>query len=69
MNVLVFVMFMAIGIVDQINGEVATVEVDNRGKLELIDVPLTNIPCPIREGEEILFTTARDGSEKIRCLK
>jgi len=69
MNILLLAMFVAIGVVDQINGEFVSVEINNRGKLEMIDVSLKDIPCPIREGEEILFTTDRSGEKRIRCLK
>jgi|1_EtaG_2_1085319.scaffolds.fasta_scaffold145671_2 hypothetical protein len=69
MNILMFIMCVAIGVVDQIDNGVASVEVNNGGQFETIEVPLKDIPCTVREGGEILFTVANDGSEKIRCLK
>jgi hypothetical protein len=69
MNILMFIMCVAIGVVDQIDNGVASVEVNNGGQFETIEVPLKDIPCTVREGGEILFTVDRDGSEKIRCLK
>ena len=69
MNILMFIMCVAIGVIDQIDNGIASVEINSGGQFEIIEVPLADIPCAIREGEEIIFTTTENGSEKIRCLK
>ena len=69
MNVLMFIVCVAIGVVDQIDNGVASVEINNGGQFETVDVPLKDIPCAIKEGGEIIFTVDKDGKEKIRCLK
>ena len=63
-----FILWAAIGMVDKIDGNFATVEISNRGKYEYIDVKLGNIPCIVREGDELLFTEDEDGKRKIECI-
>jgi hypothetical protein len=62
------VLLSAIGIVDTIDGNYATVEVNNYGNFEYVDVKLTDIPCDISEGSELLFTEDKDNQRVITCL-
>ena len=62
------VLLSAIGIVDTIDGDYATVEVNNYGNFEYVDVKLTDIPCDIKEGSELLFTEDKDSQRVITCL-
>tara|TARA_Y100000593_G_scaffold41785_1_gene80126 strand:+ start:591 stop:812 length:222 start_codon:yes stop_codon:yes gene_type:complete len=62
------VLLSAIGIVDAIDGDYATVEVNNYGNFEYVDVKLTDIPCDIKEGSELLFTEDKDNQRVITCL-
>tara|TARA_Y100000034_G_C6601713_1_gene261789 strand:- start:196 stop:417 length:222 start_codon:yes stop_codon:yes gene_type:complete len=62
------VLLSAIGIVDTIDGDFATVEVNDRGKFDYIEVKLTDIPCEVREGSELLFTENKDNQRVITCL-
>tara|TARA_B100000029_G_scaffold412688_1_gene415409 strand:+ start:179 stop:400 length:222 start_codon:yes stop_codon:yes gene_type:complete len=62
------VLLSAIGIVDTIDGDYATVEVNNYGNFEYVDVKLTDIPCDIKEGSELLFTEDKDNQRVITCL-
>jgi len=68
MKHILFSMLVAIAVVDSIEGDFASVEVLNRGRYEYIDVKLKDIPCTIREGDEIVFTEDEKGKRKIRCI-
>ena len=65
---ILFIAWVAIGFVDSINGDFATIEILNRGKYDYIDVKLDKIPCTVGEGDEILFTENEDGIRKIECV-
>ena len=68
MKHILFVLWAAIGMIDSINGNFARVEIQNRGKYEYIDVNLKDIPCDVREGDELLFTEDKKGKRKIECI-
>ena len=65
-NICVFL--SAIGIIDTIDGDYATVEVNNLGKFEYVEVKLSDIPCEVKEGSELLFTEDKDNQRVITCL-
>ena len=68
MKHILFIVWVAIGMVDSIDGNFASVEILNRGKYEYINVNLNDIPCTVGEGDEILFTEDEDGTRKIECI-
>ena len=68
MKHILFIAWAAIGMVDSVDGNVANVEILNRGKYDYINVKLKDIPCSVREGDEILFTEDEDGNRKIQCI-
>jgi len=68
MKHIIFSVLVAIAIVDSIDGNFARVEMQNRGKYEYIDVNLKDIPCVVREGDELLFTEDKRGKRKIKCI-
>tara|TARA_R100000008_G_scaffold72139_1_gene50174 strand:- start:433 stop:663 length:231 start_codon:yes stop_codon:yes gene_type:complete len=68
MKHILFIVWAAIGMVDSIDGGVASVEILNRGNYEYINVEIKDIPCSVNEGDEILFTEDEDGNRKIQCI-
>tara|TARA_B100001123_G_C15121269_1_gene951451 strand:- start:36 stop:269 length:234 start_codon:yes stop_codon:yes gene_type:complete len=65
---ILFIAWVAIGMVDSIDGDFASIEIMNRGKYEYINVKLKDIPCTVNEGDEILFTEDESGNRKIECV-
>ena len=65
---ILFIAWVAIGMVDSIDGDFASVEILNRGNYEYINVEIKDIPCSVNEGDEILFTEDEDGNRKIQCI-
>ena len=68
MKHILFIAWVAIGMVDSIDGNFASVEILNHGKYEYINVNLDDIPCRVGEGDEILLTEDEDGKRKIECI-
>ena len=68
MKHMLFVLWVAIGMIDSINGNYASVEVTNGGRIEHINIKLKDIPCKVEEGDEILFTEEDNGKRKIECI-
>ena len=68
MKHILFIVWAAIGMIDSVNGNFASVEVMSRGKFEYINVNLKDIPCTAKEGDELLFTEDEDGTRKIECI-
>ena len=64
MNVLMFIVCVAIGVVDQIDNGVASVEINNGGQFETVAVPLSDIPCVIKEGGKLSSRLTRMGKKK-----
>tara|TARA_Y100000296_G_scaffold14085_1_gene16505 strand:- start:615 stop:845 length:231 start_codon:yes stop_codon:yes gene_type:complete len=68
MKHILFIAWVAIGMIDSVDGNFASVEILNRGKYEYINVNLKDIPCTVGEGDEILFTEDGEGKRKIECI-
>jgi hypothetical protein len=55
------------GIVDQINGSIANVEItDSSNEVLNTSLPVTIFPCQVKEGEPFYFIYV-DGVTEIRC--
>ena len=68
MKHILFIVWVAVGFIDSIDGNFARVEILNRGKYDYIDVKLKDIPCSANEGNELLFTEDEDGTRKVECI-
>jgi len=56
-----------LGVVDQIQGNSATVELRNtEGTYESVEVPVWVFPCEVREGD-FFYVDQVDGVTEIRC--
>ena len=68
MKHILFIVWVAIGMIDSVDGNFASVEILNHGRYEYVSVNLNDIPCKVVEGDEVVFTEDKKGKRKIRCI-